>query len=771
MMDKTGIRRFYINSLLSSAACVVVFSASCAEVNARGLFAEKSAIPAIEINLDAITNLKLARQAAEVAAAEAEAEARAQAAEMHQKSQTQDELQSEAYSEQQAEVVTSDASDAAEQSRLPIVIKKVEAPIAPMYKREKLVSTPVEGEEENKESRTVASMFRDLFYGDEPHEHVEAVTQDTKTDEIKDDEESLASEMDEADVTEMATLPDAQQSELTPFQQVDEASDDIDDEGAYIQNDNTQSDEPVVNHVDAQPQLEEAKEQDSESFFSKIMDSFKDDKVEKKKAIAIERPETPENLGDVPSIFADSESDFEVIKDGKELLEDGQVEQLVQDENLDSLVENKSEIPEGAQIILPNEVKDVQDSVQISSAFIPQPRIKPGSNIAEKEKVEIASVVSEAIEKAAPKIEETKKEIDSTISDLKDKELPPAPKETNNVVITPKLKVDAEQVPVDLAVVQEQKIPEVIVEEDVVIDNPLLDEPYYIETKPVIPTPADVLERELEQEKELVATPVVIDKKEPKPSFLNKAKNWFGFGDKKDQPEEAVVAVRSPASKLENEIAMEDIEAASSLPAVLPDAVDIKVTEMETESLAPSSKTLPEKFDVIQEDETIEEVELVGVREVEASPTVILPHEIKTKVDEVPKALEEIEETPLKVTSLDTKVEKAIPQTSALIDDSLLSLEFLPAQTEILHDDRAKIMKLVNEIKQDSRKRLKIKSYASQVDDRPGSARRVSLQRAIAIRSVMVESGIEGVRINVQAMGDAVESGEQDRADIQVIQD
>jgi outer membrane protein OmpA-like peptidoglycan-associated protein len=112
------------------------------------------------------------------------------------------------------------------------------------------------------------------------------------------------------------------------------------------------------------------------------------------------------------------------------------------------------------------------------------------------------------------------------------------------------------------------------------------------------------------------------------------------------------------------------------------------------------------------------------------------------------------------------------PKIAAIDQSKLLSISFVAQQTDISQTDRERVMALSDRIKIDPSKRLKIVSYATQIEDRTGSARRISLQRAIGIRGIMVKNGIDGSRINVQAMGDALDAGvSTDRADIQIISD
>lgn len=57
-------------------------------------------------------------------------------------------------------------------------------------------------------------------------------------------------------------------------------------------------------------------------------------------------------------------------------------------------------------------------------------------------------------------------------------------------------------------------------------------------------------------------------------------------------------------------------------------------------------------------------------------------------------------------------------------------------------------------------------SYASAPGDQATTARRVSLSRALSVRTYLIDQGITPKRINVQAEGDRNPGGEPDRVDI-----
>ena len=69
-------------------------------------------------------------------------------------------------------------------------------------------------------------------------------------------------------------------------------------------------------------------------------------------------------------------------------------------------------------------------------------------------------------------------------------------------------------------------------------------------------------------------------------------------------------------------------------------------------------------------------------------------------------------------------------------------------------------------LKQDGNLRLQLLAYAGGGSQTPSQARRLSLSRALAVRSQLIEKGIRSTRIDVRALGNKSEGGPPDRVDI-----
>lgn len=66
--------------------------------------------------------------------------------------------------------------------------------------------------------------------------------------------------------------------------------------------------------------------------------------------------------------------------------------------------------------------------------------------------------------------------------------------------------------------------------------------------------------------------------------------------------------------------------------------------------------------------------------------------------------------------------------------------------------------------------RLQLKAYASGKGNDTSKARRLSLSRALAVRSFLIENGLRSTRIDVRALGIARDGGAPDRVDIVLLE-
>jgi outer membrane protein OmpA-like peptidoglycan-associated protein len=66
--------------------------------------------------------------------------------------------------------------------------------------------------------------------------------------------------------------------------------------------------------------------------------------------------------------------------------------------------------------------------------------------------------------------------------------------------------------------------------------------------------------------------------------------------------------------------------------------------------------------------------------------------------------------------------------------------------------------------------RLQLLAYAQAEGQSASQARRMSLSRALSVRSYLIENGINTSRIDVRALGNTAPSAPLDRVDVKVVQ-
>jgi outer membrane protein OmpA-like peptidoglycan-associated protein len=129
---------------------------------------------------------------------------------------------------------------------------------------------------------------------------------------------------------------------------------------------------------------------------------------------------------------------------------------------------------------------------------------------------------------------------------------------------------------------------------------------------------------------------------------------------------------------------------------------------------------------------------------------------------QLPGGLAQPAATPPEVASLPAPTPQ---EPSTGMPNVLASVLFTAEQTDVPSAEETKLKAVVAQMNQDPSVRINIISYASSADGQNSSARRVSLKRALAVRKYFIGAGLDGTRINVQAMGSSGE-GSKDRVDI-----
>jgi outer membrane protein OmpA-like peptidoglycan-associated protein len=95
-------------------------------------------------------------------------------------------------------------------------------------------------------------------------------------------------------------------------------------------------------------------------------------------------------------------------------------------------------------------------------------------------------------------------------------------------------------------------------------------------------------------------------------------------------------------------------------------------------------------------------------------------------------------------------------------------LVFEAGKTELTPADEAAIQELARAIPTPALESVNVLAYAAGKPDDPSTARRLSLSRGLAVRSVLLASGIPSAQIYVRALGSTPSNGPADRVELMV---
>ena len=99
------------------------------------------------------------------------------------------------------------------------------------------------------------------------------------------------------------------------------------------------------------------------------------------------------------------------------------------------------------------------------------------------------------------------------------------------------------------------------------------------------------------------------------------------------------------------------------------------------------------------------------------------------------------------------------------IGETILEVRFRPGSLVLTRNDEKALKKLAQKLGP-IMMRLQLKSFAEATGYNSSKARRLSLSRALVVRSFLIENGLRSTRIDVRALGIARDGGVPDRVDI-----
>jgi len=95
-------------------------------------------------------------------------------------------------------------------------------------------------------------------------------------------------------------------------------------------------------------------------------------------------------------------------------------------------------------------------------------------------------------------------------------------------------------------------------------------------------------------------------------------------------------------------------------------------------------------------------------------------------------------------------------------------LVFESGHTDLTPDNEAEIKDLARAIPVPATSSVNVLAYAAGRPDDPSTARRLSLSRGMAVRSVLLASGVPSAQIYVRALGSTASDGPADRVELVV---
>lgn len=108
------------------------------------------------------------------------------------------------------------------------------------------------------------------------------------------------------------------------------------------------------------------------------------------------------------------------------------------------------------------------------------------------------------------------------------------------------------------------------------------------------------------------------------------------------------------------------------------------------------------------------------------------------------------------------------PSAEGSVDGGKVTVFFASKSTDIPPGTEPFFKKMVDQVKADKSLRLQLRGYAGSLEGSISQARRVSLFRALAVRTYLMKRGVRSTRMDIRALGNKVDKGSPDRVDIEI---
>ncbi len=128
------------------------------------------------------------------------------------------------------------------------------------------------------------------------------------------------------------------------------------------------------------------------------------------------------------------------------------------------------------------------------------------------------------------------------------------------------------------------------------------------------------------------------------------------------------------------------------------------------------------------------------------------------------------EPEPIAAPETETEVAALSPaETADSASSGTLRIEFAGDSPDLPLGADSKLSALAEKLLANESLRAQVKAYAGSSTGSASAARRLSLSRALAVRSVLIEHGVRSTRIDVRALGDRNEGGPPERVDVLLV--
>jgi len=109
------------------------------------------------------------------------------------------------------------------------------------------------------------------------------------------------------------------------------------------------------------------------------------------------------------------------------------------------------------------------------------------------------------------------------------------------------------------------------------------------------------------------------------------------------------------------------------------------------------------------------------------------------------------------------------PPAPATTGDGPAQVLFNNDDTKLTADGQAVLAGVIEKLNADENQRVQLMAFAAGEDLTSSKARRISLSRALSVRSFLIEKGIRSTRIDVRALGDKAENDPKNRVDVNLV--